>query len=213
MYDKFGLRGRRIQFWEGTMKPNCTFPETVEYKSCTATIYHQQHRQAERFEVRYYDVDGSMQRLTFPTYSSAKKFAETAVKEIVANRERFITLRGRDAFEYQTAFQTLAPLGLSITRAVTLIAENYQQLAGRGTLAEAVKYFIENRPQKSPDITVREVDRKSRAVEQVLRLRQGQGLPHQAGSVVQVRAGRTRQSGGHDDRQYQDRGLGSETAR
>jgi hypothetical protein len=49
------------------MKENCTFPETVEHKSCTATIYHQRHREAERFEVRYYDVDGSKQRLTFPT--------------------------------------------------------------------------------------------------------------------------------------------------
>ena len=77
------------------MKLNCPFPETVEYKSCTATIYQQQHREAERFEVRYYDVDGSMQRLTFPTYSSAKKFAETAVKEIAANREHCVTLRER----------------------------------------------------------------------------------------------------------------------
>jgi hypothetical protein len=42
------------------MKQNCTFPETVEYKSCAATIYHQQRRSNERFEVRYYDVDGSM---------------------------------------------------------------------------------------------------------------------------------------------------------
>jgi len=48
------------------MKANCAFPETVEHKSCTATIYHQQHRSGVRFEVRYYDVDGSMQRLTFP---------------------------------------------------------------------------------------------------------------------------------------------------
>src|SRR5262245_988208 len=32
-------------------------------------------------------------RLAFPTYSSAKKFAETAVKEIAANREHFVTLR------------------------------------------------------------------------------------------------------------------------
>src|SRR5512137_275096 len=99
------------------MKDNCTFPETVEYKSCTATIYHQQHRKRERYEVRYYDVDGSKQRVTFPTYPGAKKFAEVAVKELAANRERFVTLRGRDAFEYQTAVETLAPLGLTISQA------------------------------------------------------------------------------------------------
>jgi hypothetical protein len=77
------------------MKHNCTLPETVELKSCTATICRQKNRKAIRFEVRYHDVDGSMQRLTFPTYSSAKKFAETAVNELSANRAHFVTLRGR----------------------------------------------------------------------------------------------------------------------
>jgi hypothetical protein len=130
LYDKFDLRGRKSLFWEGYMKNNCPFPETVEHKSCTATIYRQLHRAAERFEVRYYDVDGSMQRLTFPTYSSAKKFADTAVREIAANREHFVTLRGRDAFEYQTAIESLAPLGLSIAQAATLLTENHRQLGG-----------------------------------------------------------------------------------
>jgi hypothetical protein len=102
------------------MKQNCLFPETVEHKSCTATIYKQIHREAERFEVRYYDVDGSIQRLTFSTYSSAKEFAETAVKEIAVNREHFITLRGRAALEFQTAIETLTPLGLTIVQAATL---------------------------------------------------------------------------------------------
>ena len=121
------------------MKQNSAFPETVEHKSCTATIYHQQHRRGERFEVRYFDVDGSRQRLTFPTCSSAKKFAETAVREIAANREHFITLRGRAAFDYQSATETLSPLGLSIAQGATLIAENHRQLGGRGTLPEAIK--------------------------------------------------------------------------
>ena len=64
------------------MKDDTAFPERVEYKSCTATIYLQRNRKAVRYEVKYYDLDGSRQRLTFPTYSSAKKFAETALKEI-----------------------------------------------------------------------------------------------------------------------------------
>jgi integrase len=151
------------------MKQNSAFPETVEHKSCTATIYHQEHRHGERFEVRYYDVDGSRQRLTFPTCSSAKKFAETAVREIAVNREHFITLRGRDAFEYQSAMEMLSPLGLSIAQGATLIAENQRQLGGRGTLQEAIKYFLENRPRQSPDITVREV------VDQLLALKAKEG--------------------------------------
>ena len=151
------------------MKPKPTFPERVEYKSCAATIYHQQHRKGERFEVRYYDVDGSLQRLTFPTHPGARKFAELAVKELAENREHFITLRGRDALEYQTAVETLAPLGLSISQAATRVAEQHQQLGGRGTVQEAIKYFLENRPQRSPDITVREV------VDKLLALKKKEG--------------------------------------
>jgi hypothetical protein len=176
LYDKFDLRGRKTLFWEGNMKSNCPFPERVEFKSCTATIYQQLHRGAERYEVRYYDVDGSMQRLTFPTYSSAKKFAETAVKEIAANREYFVTLRGRAAFEFQTAIETLTPLGLTIAQAATLIADSHRQLAGAGTLPEAIQYFVENRPQKSPDITVRQVVDELLALKEKGR-RSGKDLP------------------------------------
>lgn len=39
------------------MKTVGTFPETVDYKSCTATIYCHKHREGERYEVRYYDLD------------------------------------------------------------------------------------------------------------------------------------------------------------
>ncbi len=151
------------------MKLKSTFPERVEFKSCAATIYHQQRQKGERFEVRYYDVDGSLQRLTFPTHPGARKFAELAVKELAENREQFITLRGRDAFDYQAAQQTLAPLGLSVLQAATLVADHHRQLGGRGSVQEAVKYFIENRPQHSPDITVREV------VDQLLALKQKEG--------------------------------------
>ena len=52
-----------------------------------------------------------------------------------------------------------------------------------------------------------------RTVEQVLRLRPDQGLPDQAGPVVQVGAGRRRQIGGDHHRRREDRGLGPEEAR
>jgi len=46
---------------------------------------------------------------------------------------------------------------MSIAQAATLIAENHRQLAGRGSLPEAIKYYLENRPRSSPDMTVQEV--------------------------------------------------------
>ena len=38
------------------------FPETVEFKSSKAILYRQRHRGKFRFEVRYHDVEGLMQR-------------------------------------------------------------------------------------------------------------------------------------------------------
>jgi hypothetical protein len=78
-------------------------------ESCTATIYLQKHRGKERFEVRYYDLDGSLQRLSFPTDTTATKFADTVVKALSANRENFLTLRGSDAYNYRSALELLTP--------------------------------------------------------------------------------------------------------
>lgn len=83
-------------------------------------------------------MDGSRQRLTFPICSSAKKFAETAVREIAANREHFVTLRGRAAFDYQSATESISPLGLSIAQGATLIAEHQRQLGGRGRMKAVI---------------------------------------------------------------------------
>ena len=55
----------------GNIKDAAAFLERVEYKSCAATIYLQRNRKAVRYEVKYYDLDGSRQRLTFPIYPSA----------------------------------------------------------------------------------------------------------------------------------------------
>ncbi len=67
------------------MKTVSTFTETVEHKSCTATIYRHKHRENERFEVRYYDLDGSLQRVTFAMFSGAAKFANTVVEELATS--------------------------------------------------------------------------------------------------------------------------------
>lgn len=81
------------------MKNVSAFPETVEYKSCTATIYRHKHRECERFEVRYYDLDGSLQRVTFVKYEGAAKLANTVVEELAKNRAQPVTLRGVEAYE------------------------------------------------------------------------------------------------------------------
>jgi hypothetical protein len=151
------------------MKFNISYPKTVEYKSCTATIYLQKHRGKERFEVRYYDLDGSLQRLSFPNDATATKFADTVVKALSANRENFVTLRGVEAYNYRSALELLTPSGLTLLQAATLVTDGMRLLNGVTTIPEAIKYYLENRPQKSPDITVQEV------VDQLLALKEKEG--------------------------------------
>ena len=139
------------------MKLNISYPKTVEYKSCTATIYLQKHRGKERFEVRYYDLDRSLQRVSFPDDHIATKFADTVIRALSANRENFVTLRGAEAYHYRSAIEMLAPTGLSLLQAMTLLVDSLRLLNGATTIPEAIKYYLENRPQKSPDITVKEV--------------------------------------------------------
>jgi Helix-turn-helix domain len=62
------------------------FPKTVEYRGASATIYLPNARNTTRYEVRFFDVDGVQQRLTFASCEAAKELAEAAVREIAQNR-------------------------------------------------------------------------------------------------------------------------------
>jgi hypothetical protein len=118
----------------------------VEYRSSTATIYLQNSRNLTHYEVRYFDVDESQQRLTFAAYEAAKEFAETAVREIALNRSNFLILRGQEAHDYQQAVGQLAPAGLSVKQAADLVLDSPRLLDGTSGILEAIKYFVDNRP-------------------------------------------------------------------
>ncbi|MCX6924171.1 MAG: tyrosine-type recombinase/integrase [Verrucomicrobia bacterium] len=132
-------------------------PKTVEYRGSTATIYLQNPRNKTRYEVRYYDVDGAQQRLTFATFEAAKEFAEAAVREISQNRSNFITLRGQEAYGYQQAVTLLSTTGVSLIDAARLVFDNVKLVGSAAQVAEALKYFVDNRPTKPLDVSVRQV--------------------------------------------------------
>jgi integrase len=132
-------------------------PETVEYRGSTATIYLQNPRNKTRYEVRYYDVDGTQQRTTFATYEAAKEFAQAAVREIAQNRSNFITLRGQDAYDYQQVVATLSPFGLSLLDSVRLVADSLKLVGTAAQVSEGLKYYVDNRPTKPRDVSVRKV--------------------------------------------------------
>ena len=96
------------------------------------------------------------------------------MRALFENRESFVTLHGADAYNYRNSLELLAPTGLTLLQAVMLVADGARLLNGSADIPTAIKYYLENRPQKSPDITVREV------VEQLL------ALKHKEGDVGQL---------------------------
>ena len=68
-----------------------SFPQSVEYRGNKAVIYLQNHPGFQRYEVRYYDVDSTQQRVTFATVEAAIRRAEhrlgAAALEILIFRE------------------------------------------------------------------------------------------------------------------------------
>ena len=132
-------------------------PQEVEYRGTKATIYSQKLNGKARFEVRYFDVDGYKQRTTFPSHDMAETFAEAAVRELVNTRGDFLTLRGSDAHGYSKAIDLLAPTELNIEQVATITVQCLHLLGNMGSIEDAVRYYVENRPKKSPEITVPEV--------------------------------------------------------
>ena len=138
---------------EGCMNEQ-TFPELVEWKSATATIYRTKNRARIRFEVRHYDLNGEQQRFTFDTYASAKKFASAVVRTLAESRSQFITLRGQEAYEYSRCKELLFGTKLNLLDVVTTVVESDKLLQGRAGVIEAVRAFANTTPLKEPNISV-----------------------------------------------------------
>ena len=129
MTEKGSGSAKKNQFLADTMNKT-VLPKTVEYRGSNATTYLQNSRNTTRYEVRYYDVDGAQQRLTFATCEAAKEFAEAAVREIANNRSNFITLRGQEAYDYQQVVSQLSATGLSVKDAANLVLDSVRLLNG-----------------------------------------------------------------------------------
>jgi integrase len=133
-----------------------TFPEIVEWKSARATIYRAMNRARIRFEVRHYDLNGEQQRFTFDTYLTAKKFATAAVRNLADSRAQFVTLRGKEAYEYSRSKESLVGTKLNLLDLVVTAVEAEKLLQGRASVMEAVRAFAKTTPLKEPNITVME---------------------------------------------------------
>jgi integrase len=97
------------------------------------------------------------------------KILPKRLREIAHHRTNFITLRGPEAYHFQEAVGLLDAAGLSVRQAAHVVLDSHRLLGGTAGIADAVKYYVENRPRKSADISVRQT------VDELLALRQREG--------------------------------------
>ena len=74
------------------------FPELVQHKGGVAKIYHAKNRDRLRYEVRYHDPEGLLQRETFDDYDESKKQANAIVKQLAKGGLALLPLRGKERF-------------------------------------------------------------------------------------------------------------------
>lgn len=152
--------------------PTDGFPELVQHKGGVAKIYRAKNRDRFRYEVRYHDPEGLLQRQTFDDYDESKKQATAIVKQLSNGGLAFLPLRGKERFAYERALDLLAPTGLTVDAVVTQFIEATTKLKGVTTLREAADFTRTHHPKMMSSATVQQV------VDEFVQVKVKEGLSH-----------------------------------
>ena len=152
--------------------PTDGFPELVQHKGGVAKIYRAKNRDRFRYEVRYHDPEGSLQRDTFDEHAAAQKHANVIVKQLASGELPFLPLRGRERFIYERALDLLAPTGLALDTAIAQLVEAMTKLKGVSTLREAAELSRNHHTKSVASVPVQQ------AVAEFMEVKQTEGLSH-----------------------------------
>ena len=148
------------------------FPELVLQKGSLAKICRAKNRDRCRFEVRYHDPEGLLQRETFDEYTAAKKHANAIVKQLASGGLTFLPLRGKERFIYERALDLLAPTGLALDTAIAQLVEAMTKLKGVSTLCEAAEFSRNHHTKSVSSVAVKQ------AVDEFMKVKETEGLSH-----------------------------------
>lgn len=155
-----------------TSRESDAFPELVQLKSSTAKIYRTRNRNRVRYEVRFHNPDGSLERDTFDSYDEPKKHANAVLKLLASGGGTFLPLRGKERFAYERAVELLAPTGLTLNVVVAQFLEVTTKLKGVATPREAADFTRTHHPKMMSSATVEQV------VEEFIAAKRKEGLSH-----------------------------------
>lgn len=128
------------------MKSRSSYPLRVEKNGVAVLIYRHRPTSGYVSYVVTHHIGGKRQRTTFSDLGRAKKYAKATAKKLAAGEAAALQLRNRDGIVYVRALERLKPLGIELDKAAGDYAEAVRALNGKGTLMEAVNYFLRSRP-------------------------------------------------------------------
>ena len=122
--------------------------ETVTVGGVTAKIYRSDTGGYTSWLVRYF-VDGKAKSLRATTVEDAKTKARNALKNVSSGSAHVETFTPQQAANVAAAAAKLRDVGVTLLDAVTQFVEAHKAVAGQGTIAEAVQYFIADKERRA----------------------------------------------------------------
>ena len=105
-------------------------------------------REYVTFRARYWQ-DGKRQEITAPDIETARKRAKDALKHHESGAGHVMAFKPAEAANVAAAVSKLQEIGVPLLDAVAQFCEAHKVLAGQGTIAEAVQYFINDRERRA----------------------------------------------------------------
>ena len=122
--------------------------EITEGKGVKIPIYAGEIRGVMSYQLAFYR-NGARQRERASTMEAARKRAKELIDELSTGVGHVAPLSAKQAAVVNEVIEILKPVGVPLTEAVRQFAEAHTRLAGQGTIAEAVRLFLEERKKRS----------------------------------------------------------------
>ena len=131
--------------------------EIIEAKGIKIPVYYSPYRGTKSYLLAYY-AEAKRKRERAPSIEAARKRAKRLIEELSAGTAHVATFTAKQTAMINEVVEMLQPIDVPLTEAVRQFVEARQQLAGQGTIAQAVRCFLEEcrkiqlTPIKLPDL-------------------------------------------------------------
>ncbi|CAN5417964.1 hypothetical protein BH09VER1_BH09VER1_29280 [soil metagenome] len=118
--------------------------ETIEGKGVSIPIYYSPYRGTDSYLLAYY-AEGKRKRERAASLEIARKRGRELIEDLSTGTAHVAAFTPTQTVAINEAVEILRPLGVSLTEAVRQFADARSRLDGQGNLADAVKFYLEQR--------------------------------------------------------------------